>query len=56
MMPLSSGVDNVIVDTFDSSETIYYNLMGNRVLNPSNGHFYIKRKGSKTEKIIYYDR
>ena len=42
MMPLSSGVDNVIVDTFEGSEIIYYNLMGIRVLNPSNGRFYIK--------------
>lgn len=56
MMPASSGVDNVIVDTVNDSQTFYYNLMGHRVMNPVNGNFYIKKRGSKVEKIIYSDR
>ena len=45
-----SGVDEVSVDG-ESVPVEYYDLQGRRVENPTNG-VYIKRQGSKVEKVI----
>ena len=44
-----SGIDEVVVAQDGDAE--YFNLIGVRVENPSNG-LYIKRQGGKTEKVI----
>lgn len=46
----NTGVDEVAVDN-ESAPVEYYNLQGVRVENPANG-LYIKRQGSKVEKVI----
>ena len=45
---ITTGVEEITVGEYEG-EVEYYNLQGQRVLNPSNG-IYIERRGSKTTK------
>ena len=45
---LPTGVEKITIGEYEG-EVEYYNLQGQRVLNPSNG-IYIERRGSKTTK------
>lgn len=42
-----------IIPESDSDRVEYYNLQGIRILNPEAGQILIKRKGDKTEKVIF---
>lgn len=47
-----SGIDDVIIDSTNSSDKIeYFNLQGIRVTEPANG-IYIRRQGNKVDKIV----
>lgn len=46
-----TGVDSVLDDT-DTSDAIYFNLQGVRVVNPEPGQILIRKQGSKVEKVI----
>lgn len=46
-----SGIDEVPVDWFDG-EAVYYDLNGVRVANPAHGNIYIKKAGSRSEKVL----
>ena len=45
---ITTGGEEITVGDYEG-EVEYYNLQGQRVLNPSNG-IYIERRGSKTTK------
>lgn len=45
-----SGVDDIVVDEAEDGPVEYYNLQGQRVVNPSHG-IYIQRQGNKAKKI-----
>ena len=45
-----SGIENIVNDA--DSETVYYNLQGLRVLNPTKGQIVITRKGSSVKKVM----
>ena len=45
-----TGIDDVAIDQTEGGMTVYYNLQGVRVVNPSSG-IYIKVTGSKTSKV-----
>ncbi len=49
-IPAQDGVDEITVDEQGTPE--YYNMQGMRVDNPTPGFLYIRRTGSKVEKII----
>lgn len=49
-IPAQDGVDEITVDEQGTPE--YYNMQGMRVDNPTPGCLYIRRTGSKVEKII----
>ncbi len=44
-----TGVEDVVVS---DGEAVYYDLQGNRVVNPEKGRIYIRIAGSRSEKII----
>ena len=48
-----TGINDILTDANDDTDAPveYYNLQGQRVLNPSNGIF-IERRGTKTTKVI----
>ncbi|MDE5607463.1 MAG: hypothetical protein K2I64_00845 [Muribaculaceae bacterium] len=46
-----SGVDNVAVDN-ENAPVEYYNLLGNRVINPAKGQIIIKKQGTTVTKLI----
>lgn len=46
----TSGIETVITDS-DNAPVEYFNLQGRRIENPGNG-LYIRRQGSKAEKVI----
>ena len=49
---LSSGVENIESDDFDSDvPVVYYDLQGRRVANPSGGIF-IRKQGARASKVI----
>ena len=50
IVELSAGIDDIVSDQ-GNKPTEYYNLNGVRVNNPHNG-IYIKRQGSKAEKVL----
>lgn len=47
----SAGIDDVEADEDSDAPVEYYNLQGIRVANPERGGVYIRRQGSKTEKM-----
>ena len=49
-LPAQDGVDEITIDEQGTPE--YYNMQGMRVDNPTPGCLYIRRTGSKVEKII----
>ena len=52
-----TGIENVVVDNAAEEEVIfngepeYYNIQGQRIMNPEKG-FYIVRRGNKVSKVI----
>lgn len=48
----SSSIIDIDAD-IDNLPALYYNLQGQPVANPRRGQLYIRRQGSKAEKIIY---
>ena len=44
-------MDSVLDDT-DTSDAVYFNLQGVRVVNPEPGQILIRKQGSKVEKVI----
>lgn len=51
-----TGIENVAVDAFEgeaefTGEPEYYNIQGQRIMNPEKG-FYIVRRGNKVSKVI----
>jgi hypothetical protein len=50
IVEMSAGIDDIVSDQ-GNKPTVYYNLNGMRVNNPHNG-IYIKREGSKAEKVL----
>ena len=46
-----SGVEILDSDTYD--DVVYYNLQGNKVVNPQKGELLIERRGDKSRKVIY---
>ena len=50
---IATGVDEI--DTDANAPVEYFNLQGIRVSAPEKGGIYIRRQGSKAEKIIYND-
>ena len=51
-LPAQDGVDEITVDDAEQGTPEYYNMQGMRVDNPTPGCLYIRRTGSKVEKII----
>ena len=47
----TSGIDSVVTDE-TQGETIYYDIMGRRVDNPSSGKIYIKVTNGKASRIL----
>lgn len=47
----TGGVDDLIIDSYDSKPVLYFTLDGIQIQNPSHGVFF-KIQGSKREKII----
>lgn len=47
----SAGVDSLVSDEF--GETQYYNLQGQKVINPEPGQILIKRQGKNSSKIVF---
>lgn len=54
---IPTGIENVVVDNAAEEEVIfngepeYYNIQGQRIMNPEKG-FYIVRRGNKVSKVI----
>ncbi len=48
---VQTGVENVTVDA--TAPIIYYNLQGQRVLNPQHGQLLVKVQGNTTQKVIF---
>ncbi len=48
---VQTGVENVTVDA--SAPAIYYNLQGQRVLNPQRGQLLVKVQGNTTQKVLF---
>lgn len=49
--PSSAGIDEVPVDRYDA-EAVYYDLRGIRVAEPAHGNIYVKKTGSRSEKVL----
>ena len=47
----STGIEDVLVDGVDQAAE-YYNLQGQRVLNPVKGNLYIVKKAGKATKVV----
>lgn len=49
-----AGVEDIIADGADSNGAVeYFDITGCAVSNPVKGNFYIRRQGTKVEKIIF---
>lgn len=51
-LPSTSGIGSVDINE-DPVAPVYYDLMGREVSNPVKGLLYVKRTGTKTEKVIF---
>ena len=47
-----TGVDNIAVGEGSDEAPVYYDLQGRRIAAPSQGGIYIRRSGTKVEKVI----
>lgn len=53
----NTGIQNIEIDKIKSEDAIeYYNLKGMRITEPSTHGIYIRRQGSKSSKVLYYNK
>ena len=54
VLPATSAIESVEEDTEGGmSAPVYYDLTGRMTANPVKGSLYIKRIGSKAEKVVF---
>ncbi|MCC8072107.1 MAG: hypothetical protein LIO90_09935 [Bacteroidales bacterium] len=53
MPAISTGISSIVSDEDTSAPAVYYNLQGVEIKTPQAGQLYIRKQGSRAEKIKY---